>query len=160
MTILVGGVGELYQGDLDFGRRMVERLESEELGADVVVEDLHYGAVAVAQRLEDLRPATLVLVGAAERGRQPGTLERRVVERPERTPAELQAFVGDAITGYVTIDLVVEVAAGLDALPTSTVAIELEPVLEGPSEEISPEAEAALEQAVELVHAAISDARG
>ena len=64
MQILVGGVGELYQGDLDLGRRAVERLGTEDLGPGVLVEELHYGAVAVAQRLEDLRPDLLILIGA------------------------------------------------------------------------------------------------
>ena len=79
MTILVGGVGQLYQGDLDLGRRAVERLRQEHLAAGVLVEDLHYGAVAVAQRLRDVAPDALVVVGAEVHGRTPGTVERRRV---------------------------------------------------------------------------------
>ncbi|MGH9281391.1 MAG: hypothetical protein ACRD0S_00475, partial [Acidimicrobiales bacterium] len=75
VAVLVGGVGELYQGDLDLGRVAVERLAQEALGDHVAVEDLHYGAVAVAQRLEELRPAHLVLVGGVARDRAPGTVE-------------------------------------------------------------------------------------
>ena len=67
MTVLVGGVSELFQGDLDLGRLAVARLLDEDLGPGVLVEDLHYGAVAVAQRLEEVRPDTLVLVGAVRR---------------------------------------------------------------------------------------------
>jgi Ni,Fe-hydrogenase maturation factor len=150
VTVLVGGVGQLYQGDLDLGRRAVEVLEREDLGADVVVEDLHYGAVAVAQRLEDLRPASLVLVGTAERGRPPGTLERRRVHGIDQPPSELQRAVGEAVTGYVTIDLVLEVAFALGALPARTVTIEVEPVLPGPADHLSPEAEQLLGDVVRL----------
>jgi Ni,Fe-hydrogenase maturation factor len=117
----------------------------------VLVEELHYGAVAVAQRLEELRPELLILVGAVVSGRPPGTVERRIVERAPREAAEVQRAVGDAVTGYVGIDLVLEVAAGLGALPARTIAIEVEPASVEPSEHLSPKGRAALERVLELV---------
>ena len=150
MTVLVGGVGELYQGDLDLGRHAIARLAGEDLGAGVVVEELHYGAVAVTQRLEDLRPDALILVGAARRGRPPAAIERRRV-RVDLSPEQLQNAVADAVTGYVTIDLVVNVAFALGALPADTVAIEVEPVLPGPADRLSPEVWDALDEVVRRV---------
>lgn len=157
--ILVGGVGELYQGDLDLGRRAAARLAEEDLGDGVVVEDLSYGAVAVTQRLEDLRPDALVLVAAHRRGRAPGTVERRETRPSALSPAELQLAVGDAVTGYVTIDLLVEVATALGALPAPTVSIEVEPASVAPSEELSAEARAGLEDALGLVRAEVASLR-
>lgn len=153
VVTVVGGVGELYQGDLDFGRRVVERLADDDLGAHVVVEDLHYGGVAVAQRIEELGVTTLVLVGATERGRTPGVLERRRYfgDRLDLTPEELQGAVTDAVTGYVTIDLVVEVAHALGVLPPRIVAIDVEPVVRnGPDDALSPAVAGVLDEAVEL----------
>ena len=157
--VLVGGVGELYQGDLDLGRLVVERLATEDLGPGVLVEELHYGAVAVAQRLEDLRPDLLIVVGAVVSGRPPGTVERKVVEQPPRAAADVQRAVGDAITGYVGIDLVLEVAAGLGALPERTIAIEVEPASVEPSEHLSRDGAAALERVLELVREELARAR-
>ncbi len=154
-SVLVGGVSELYQSDLDLGRVAVARLQAEDLGRCVLVEDLHYGAVAVAQRLEDLRPQTLVLVTAVRRGRAPGAVERRRVDPPALTPADVQAAVGDAVTGYVHIDLLVEIATGLGVLPPRTVAVEVEPERMGPGEGLSAVAAAALEQALDLVRAEV-----
>ena len=152
VTTLVGGVGELYQGDLDLGRRAAERLAAADLGHGVLVEEFHYGAVAVAQRLEEVRPHTLVLVGAAPRGRPPGTVERRRLPALDLDPAEVQGAVADAVTGYVTIDLVVQVGWGLGALPPRTVTVEVEPApVDGPSEELSAAAQSALGLACELV---------
>lgn len=150
LSVLVGGVGELFQGDLDIGRRVAERLAVERLGPGVAVEDLSYGAVAVVQRLQELRPRTLVLVGAARRGRAPGEVQVTEVAPPALSNAQLQAAVADAVTGYVTIDLLVEVAAALGALPARVVAVELEPVLTEASEALSPAGEAALERLVAL----------
>ena len=157
--ILVGGVAELYQGDLDLGRHAVGRLATEDLGAEVLVEDLSYGAVAVAQRLEDLRPDALVLIAAQARGRPAGAVERRDIGPPELSPAELQLAVGDAVTGYVTLDLLVEVAAALHALPDRAVAIEVEPASVRPAEELTPEAAAGLEDALALVRAEVAKLR-
>lgn len=155
MTVLVGGVSQLYQGDYDLGRLAAERLATEPLGSGVMVEELHYGAVAVVQRLQELDPGALVLVGAEARGRAPGTVERRRVQAVAASNEQVQQSVRDAITGYVTIDLLVEVAAGLGALPRRTVSIEVEPVRTEVGEELSPAAVAGLEEALRLVHAEV-----
>lgn len=155
MTVLVGGVGELFQGDLDLGRLAAERLQGEPLGPGVQVEELHYGAVAIAQLLEELTPTTLVLVGAVRRGRPPGRVERRLVSAPVLTPAQTQAAVGDAVTGYVGIDLVIEVAAGLGVLPPRTVTVEVEPARVDPGEGLTEAASAGLEQALALVRSEV-----
>ncbi len=151
LTVLVGAVSQLYQGDLDFGRHVVDRLAPERLGPDVTVMMLDYGAVAVAQDLQDLRPGKLVLVGAAVRGRPPGTLERRRVAPLALSPRDVRQAVAEAVTGYVGIDLVLEVATGLGSLPRDTVTIELEPVDVAPSERMSATAQALLARARDLV---------
>jgi hypothetical protein len=153
LTVLVGAVSQLYQGDLDFGRRVLDGLPDE---PGVAVAMLDYGAVAVAQDLQDLRPGALVLVGAAARGRPPGTLERHRIAPPELSAADVRTAIAEAVTGYVGLDLLIDVAAGLGALPASTVTIELEPVDVWPSERLSPPAEAALAPARRMV---ISEAR-
>ena len=158
--ILVAGVAELFQGDLDLGRRAVERLAAEGgLGDGVVVEELSYGGVAVAQRLEDLRPDVLVLVAGHPRGRVPGSVERREIGPSELTPAELQLAVGDAVTGYVTIDLLIEVAQAFGVLPVRTVSFEVEPASVEPSDQLTATAEAGLEEALGLVRAEVAALR-
>jgi len=158
VAVLVGGVSELFQRDLDLGRLVVERLRGEDLGHGVLVEELHYGAVAVAQRLEELRPETLVLVSAVVRDRPPGTVERlRLVPR-ELDAQTVQAAVGDAVTGYVHPDLVVEIAGAFGVLPLRTVLIEVEPAVVGPGEGLSPQGTAALETALDLVRTEVGRA--
>ena len=148
VAVLVGGVSQLFQGDLDLGRLAVEQLAAEDLGHGVLVEDLHYGAVAVAQRLQEVQPAALVLVGAEQRGRSPGAVTRR---HATASAANLQAAVADAVQGYVSIDLVVDVAAGLDALPERVVAVEVEPASTATSEELSAPARRGLVGALAVV---------
>lgn len=128
---------------------MVERLRRHDLGPEVLVEDLHYGAVAVAQRIEDLGPEGLVLVGAEARGLAPGTVTRRRVQVP--LAGDTQEAVEQAVTGYVSIELALRVAAGLGVLPARTVTIEVEPETTEPSEQLSGTAIRALEEVVHLV---------
>jgi hypothetical protein len=151
VDVLIGGVSELFQSDLDLGRLAVERLQAETLGAGVLVEELHYGAVAVAQRLEELRPAVLILISAVVRGRPAGTVARHRLDPPVLDAATVQAAVGDAVTGYVHPDLVVEIATALGVLPARTVAVEVEPLHTGSGEGMSPCAVAGLEVALDLV---------
>lgn len=136
-AVLVGGVGQLYQGDLDVGRRVAERLAVEDLGPGIVVEDLYYGGIEVSHLLEDLAPEALLLVGAERRGRGPGEIERRRISPQVTAPDELQGAVADAAVGYVAIDLVVGVAAALGTLPGRVIALEVEPAETAPSEQLS-----------------------
>ena len=151
VPVFVGGVSELYQSDLDVGRYVIEQLLTEDLGSGVAVEELHYGAIMVAQRFEDLRPASLILVSGVVRGRPPGTVQRRYLEVPEQNTAEVQGAVGDAVTGYVHPDLVVEIAAALKCLPARSIAIEVEPEVVTSGDGLSPSVAEALEVALDMV---------
>lgn len=156
MTVLVGGVGELFQSDLDVGRRAVDLLADEQLGPGVYVEELHYGAVAVAQRLQELRPEWLLLIGAVEWGGAPGAVRRRVLRDLAPAADDVQAAVRDAAVGYVDIPLLLDVCAGFGALPSRTVLLEVEPARTGPGEELSEEVRAALPELSRLVRAELT----
>lgn len=153
--VLIGGVGELFQGDLDLGRVAVERLQAEDLGEHVLVEDFHYGAVAVAQRIQEVKPSHLVLIAGIVRGRTPAGVTRSRVDGSAFDPADMQLAVGDAVTGYVSIDLVVEVAAGLGVLPDRTVTIEVEPVSVELCDHLSTEVTDVLDDVLALVRAEV-----
>lgn len=155
VPVLVGGVSELFQRDLDLGRLAVERLQGEDLGSGVFAEEMHYGGVAVAQRLQDLRPQVLLLVSAVVRGRPAGTVERLRLHPPELDTATVQLAVGDAVTGYVHPDLVVEIATAFGVLPPRLVAFEVEPEAVGPGEGLSSSGERALEQVLMLLRTEI-----
>lgn len=151
MRVFIGGVGQLYQGDHDLGRRFVDSLEIDIASIEVVIEDLYYGAVAVAQRLQELRPDALILVGTAQRGRAPGAVERRVVTAGEIDPRAARHSVESAVAGNVSLDLVIDVTLALRAAPPRTVAFEVEPENLGPSTTISASAVQALAKLEDLV---------
>lgn len=143
LTTLVGGVAQLFQSDLDVARHVVERL-TDLAGPGVLVEDLSYGAIPVVHRLQETTPDALVLVGASQRGRPPGTVERRVVRGSDRTAEQLQGAVLDAGTGYVDLALTLDVIHGLEQAPPRVVAFEIEPARTTPGAQLTPEAVAAV----------------
>lgn len=151
MSILIAGVGELYQGDLDLGRRAADQLASEITSPDVHVEDVHYGAIAFAQMLEDVRPEALILVGACRRGDGPGEVRRRRLRTLDLDEAAARIAIESAGTGYVSLDLAVEVAWALHVLPVRTIVVEAEPAATDPSETLSPIGESALQRCLYVV---------
>lgn len=156
LVTLVGGVSELYQSDMDLGRHVVEALDV--VGPGTYVEDLSYGAIPFVHRLQELDPDVLVLVGAIERDRAPGTVHRHVVTEVDRTPEQLQQSVGDAYVGYVDLDLATDVAHAMEVLPPRTVVVEVEPAVTGSGTELSEVAEAAVVDAVRAVEREVATA--
>ncbi len=138
MTVLVGGVGQPGGGDLDFGRAALERLENAPLGEDVVLEDLTPGVVDIPRRLEELRPGTLVVVGAAARGRPSATVQRRLARSGGSPTAEEAPDKKDAYSELVAVDRVLGIATTSSLSPPRIVVIEVEPASSEPSEKLSP----------------------
>src|SRR5215467_2813419 len=72
--ILVAGVGYQFLRDMSVGPALVPMLRELSWPADVEIEDLSFGPIAVVQRFEDRTEPyeRIVFVSAVERGREPG----------------------------------------------------------------------------------------
>lgn len=95
----------------------------------VEVEDLSYGPIAVVQNLEDRPPYDrMVFVSAAQRGRLAGRIYR--TERRSELPPEeeIQARIGEAVTGVIDLDNLLVIAQYFRVLAPQVVVIEVEPV--------------------------------
>ena len=155
MRTLIGGVGYSYLRDGSLGPLVVAQLAREPWPDEVVVEDLSYGPIAVMQRLQDADPpfARLVLVAAVRRGRAPGAVT--VYRWDGRLPdaEEIQARVGEAVTGVIGLDNLLVVAGFFSALPDDVLVLEIEPEDEGWGEGLSDAAEAARRRVMETIRA-------
>jgi hypothetical protein len=78
-------------------------------------------------------------------------VRRRRVHALDLPPERVAESVREAVTGYVAIDLVLEVAWGLGALPARTVSIEVEPEWTHAADRLSPSGTTGLESALRLV---------
>lgn len=125
---LVAGFGRPGMRDLDFGRQIIDYLKQLEWPDGVVVEDLSLAAPLVLHRLQELRPAKLVLVGAVPRDVDPpATLRRRHLDLQPMSPDEVQRRLADSMMEMVDIDHTMGVVRHWGEVPVDTVVIEVEP---------------------------------
>ena len=126
---LVAGIGYCHQGDLSVGPVLADRFSRETWPAGVDVDDLSYGPVAVAQTLEDARPAyaRIVFVAAVDRGLPPGSVRWYRWDGVLPGADEVQARVGQAITGIVDLDNLLVVVRQFGALPAAVFVVEVQP---------------------------------
>jgi len=126
--VLVAGVGYSNLRDLSVGPALVGRLRQRPWPAGVEVEDLSYGAIHVLHWLQEgPRLDALVLLGAAARGREPGSTHRYPWVAPPMTAEQVQERVAEAVTGVISLDGLLVVLGYFGALPPRVTIIEVEP---------------------------------
>jgi hydrogenase maturation protease len=114
--------------DLDFGRQLIDCLQQLDWPDGVVVEDLSCSAPLVLHRLQELRPAKVVLLGAVPRGLDPPATLRRYRPAPATAgPAEVHRSLEESLLGANDLDHTLAVARHWGGLPVDTVVIEVEP---------------------------------
>lgn len=150
---LIGGVGYHDLCDFSAGPRVTARLAAEAWPAEVEVEDLSYGPVAVVHRLNDADPPfdRLVVVGAVRRGREPGSLTAYRWDGVLPDAEEIQARVAEAVTAVVGVDNLVVVVAALGDAPDEVCVVEIEPWIEAMGDEFSPPVERSAREAARLI---------
>lgn len=93
-----------------------------------MVEDLSCSAPLVLHRLQELRPAKVVLLGAVARDLDPpATLRRYRVDLTPPEPAAVHRSVEESVMGMVDLDHTLAMARHWGGLPVDTVVIEVEP---------------------------------
>ena len=70
-SAFVGSFGRHGMRDLDFGRQVIDCLQQLDWPAGVVIEELPCSPALVLNRLQELRPTKVVLLGAVSRGDDP-----------------------------------------------------------------------------------------
>jgi hydrogenase maturation protease len=151
--VLIGGVGYRWQRDASFGLVVSDVAAALTWPAGVDVQDLGYGAIYVAQDLLHAEPRydRLIIVAGVARGRTPGRLYRTQWQPAPRTPAEIQARIGEAGGGVIDVDHLLVIAQHFEALPAGVLLLELEPVVTAGGLELSAEAAAACNEAIAVL---------
>ncbi len=151
--VLVSGIGYSNLGDMSFGRVLLPTLAEMDWPSDVQVEDLNFGPIMVYQWLEEspLKFERVVIVGAAKRDREPGTLEVYRWEAKPAGEAEIQARIEEAITGVIDLDNLLIICKHFGVLPDDVRIVEIEPQTEEWGLEFSPIVAAKVNEAIEAV---------
>lgn len=148
---LIGGVGYHDLRDFSVGPGVARSLGDRSWPAAVEVRSLGYGPVDVVHRLEWAEPPVerWILVGAVRRGRPPGTVTAYRWDGSLPDDEEIQARVGEAVTGVVGLENLLVVTAAFGAIPPVSDVIEVEPEVEELGRTLTPAVERAAARASE-----------
>ncbi len=157
MQILVAAVGNLWKRDDGFGTAVARRLREREQPSGVSVAD--FGTSGLDLAYEVMRGySALVLVDITRQGGAPGTL---YVMEADPESVELGIEDGDVIDPHdMDPQTVLRFVKSVNGWPGKVIVIGCEPAdVEEYGIGLSPEVEAAVETAVELVGAQIEELR-
>lgn len=102
---LVGGLGVPGMRDLDFGRAVIRYLEQLDWPEGVVIEDLSCAPHLVLHRIQELHPATVVLIGAADRvGHDAGSVHHYRPDPDPPAPELVHDGLAAAASGMADLD--------------------------------------------------------
>lgn len=151
--VLVGGIGLPWLRDLDFGTQFIRRVEDQPWPPGVQVEDLSYSGHRVLDRLKELRPHKVILVGAMPRDVDPaGTIRRYQLDiTPPPQDEALKERLAEAIGGIIDLDHTLEIVRWGKGFPADTVVIEVEPADRSFGLGFSDEVEASVDEVLALI---------
>ncbi|HEX7793824.1 MAG TPA: hydrogenase maturation protease [Vicinamibacterales bacterium] len=152
MRVLVAGIGNVFLSDDGFGVEVVRRLSSEPLGDGVDVVDFGIRGVHLAFDLADGRYDSAILVDAVAKGGEPGTL---YVIDPDFANGSLESTIADAHS--LTPDAVLAWIRQIGGTTPRIIVLGCEPGTTEESMELSAPVANAIDLAIEMIRALISE---
>jgi len=145
--ILVAGIGNRLIGDDGFGPRVVDLLSERDLPENVDVRDFGTAGMTIATDLADYDAA--IFLDSMDHDGEPGSLykSRLIVEEGFDDVAELARLT----LHEAGLEGLLRFSKSIGTLPKDIYLIGCRPKTLGPSLELSPEVEAALEKAAAWV---------
>jgi hydrogenase maturation protease len=133
VKVLIAGVGHPNLKDLSFGQVLLEYLKTQnwpDEPHEIDLENLSFGAIAVLQWFQDFpnKYQRVVFISAAERNREPGTLEIYSWDFAPLDELKVQECVAESVTGIISLDNLLMILQHFKALPSEVEVIEIEPV--------------------------------
>ena len=150
--ILVAGFGNEYMGDDGFGPRVIKALMArDDLPEGVEARDAGLCGVTLAPELNDYK--FVIFVDAVQRGEKPGTIYRNEIKAEQvevLKPEEAMDFFTFSVHETRLEELLI-FARAIGTLPPTTIVIGCEVREITLGETLSPEVDAAVPRAVELI---------
>ena len=145
--ILVAGIGNRLRGDDGFGPRVVDLLLSRKLQDGVDARDFGMAGLTIATELSDYDAA--IFLDSTESEGEPGSLQRSRLE--VEAGIDESAELARLTLHEVGLEGLLKFSKSIGTLPEKVYLIGCKPKVLVPTLELSPEVEAAVEEAVSLV---------
>ena len=149
--VLIAGIGYTFLRDISLGPVVIQRLHEMAWPAGVEVTDLSQSPIAVYQQLSGHRYDKVIFVGAVRRERAAATIHCYRPDGPLPAEEEIQARIGEGVSGTVSLDSTVIVCRYFGALPADTLVVEVEPEDESWGDGFSPSVGGCVERVIDLV---------
>lgn len=151
MKVLIASVGYTFLHDLSFGPVIIRRLQEMAWPAGVEVTDLSQSPIAAYQQLSECQYDKIIFIGAVKRERPAGSLHFYRPDGPLPAEEEIQARIGEGVSGTVSLDSTVIVCRYFGVLPADTLVVEVEPEDESWGDGFTPSVDASMEKVIEIV---------
>jgi len=145
--ILVAGIGNRLIGDDGFGPRVVDLLLSRKLPDGVDARDFGTAGLTIATELSDYDIA--IFIDSAESEGEPGSLQRSRLE--VEAGIDESAELARLTLHEVGLEGLLKFSKSIGTLPEKVYLIGCKPKVLVPTLELSPEVEAAVEEAASMV---------
>lgn len=145
--ILVAGIGNRLRGDDGFGPRVVDLLSSRKLPDGVDARDFGTAGLTIATELSDYDAA--IFLDSAESEGDPGSLQRSRLE--VEAGIDESAELARLTLHEVGLEGLLKFSKSIGTLPGKVYLIGCKPKILVPTLELSPEVEAAVEEAASMV---------
>lgn len=151
-------VGYRNLSDFSVGPALFPALQALQWDPGVDLEDLSYGPIAVVQNLEDRpRYERMVFLSAVKRGRVAGDVYLQRFDQPLPPDEEIQARIGEAVTGVIDLDNLLIVLQYFRVLAPEVLTVEVEPLDCESGESLSPAVSAVVPDILRRVRAEAYD---
>ncbi len=162
MRTLIGGIGYRNLRDHSAAFAVLDRLQHDDLGDEVAVEDTSYNPIALGQWLDseppDRRFDRVVFVAAVNRpGRRPGDVVAYRWSGALPSHEAIQQAVTEAVTGIIALDNTLVIGTYFKTLPPSVSVVEIEPLAHEFGSELTPEVAAAIPKVCEAIRALVAE---
>lgn len=156
---LVGGLGNPWLRDLDFGTQFIRRVAPLDWPEHALLEDLSYSAHRVLHTLQDLDPDRVVLVCGFPRDDEPGTVRHYELDLTPPPDDEVHERLSEAVGGIIDLDHTLAVVRYFGGFPAGTVIVEVEPADESFGLGFSSPVESAVPAVLDIVRDLVGAAR-
>ena len=154
--VLVGTIGYANLTNHSVGPVLNPHLRAMDWPAGVDVEEMNWGPIAIVQHLEALpyRYDRVVFLAATCADRPVGsiTLRRWVGALPG--PENIQARIGDAVTGVISLDNLLVIGEYFGVWPDEVIVVDVEPGPEKAGPDLSPDVASRVPHILGVVRAA------
>jgi hydrogenase maturation protease len=127
--VLIGAVGYSFQGDLSAGHTVMAGLREQSWPPNVSFEDLSVGPIAVVHNFQARTQPydRVVLVAAHVHDDPPGTVRAYRWDGQLPDADEIQARIGEAVTGVVSLENLLVIGGHFQIWPDDVRVVEIEP---------------------------------